>query len=236
MNQVVWRLNSGYNVDHGYVLQSGTIVTGRLRVGYAGLGLGAFAILMGINVATETEPVSLWEFLADALEIALIVVSATGVALLTNSFERERREKETLIRDLRVARVEGEAWRRRAQNFLKGLSEAIKSQFDDWNLTPSEREVGLLMLKGFSHNEIANLRGTTEATVRHQARAVYQKSGMPGRSAFCAYFLEDLLPTDGSSRAPTDGSPSLPAEDFSAGNARAKTPAQDGIRQAGHAD
>ncbi len=50
------------------------------------------------------------------------------------------------------------------------------------------------MLKGFSHREIASLRGTTEATVRHQASAIYQKSSLPGRSAFCAYFLEDLLP------------------------------------------
>ena len=41
--------------------------------------------------------------------------------------------------------------------------------------------------------EIAGLRGTSEATVRHQARAVYQKSSLPGRTAFCAYFLEDLL-------------------------------------------
>ena len=50
------------------------------------------------------------------------------------------------------------------------------------------------MLKGFSHRELAGLRGTTEATVRHQAQAIYQKSALPGRSAFCAYFLEDLLP------------------------------------------
>ena len=51
------------------------------------------------------------------------------------------------------------------------------------------------MLKGFSHREIAALRGTTEATVRHQARATYQKSGLPSRTVFCAYFLEDLLPS-----------------------------------------
>ena len=62
---------------------------------------------------------------------------------------------------------------------------------------PAECEVGLLMLKGFSHRELASLRGTTEATVRHQAQAIYQKSALPGRSAFCAYFLEDLLPSRG---------------------------------------
>ena len=53
------------------------------------------------------------------------------------------------------------------------------------------------MLKGFSHKEIGGLLGTTEATVRHQARAVYQKANLNGRSSFCAYFLEDLLPAQG---------------------------------------
>ncbi len=77
---------------------------------------------------------------------------------------------------------------------MSGLGEAIEKQLEEWQLTQAEREVGLLMLKGFSHGEIAKLRGTSEATVRHQARAVYQKSSMPSRSAFCAYFLEDLLP------------------------------------------
>lgn len=167
------------------------------RLGYAGLGVGAFLILMGIDVATEDEPVPVLELLVDAVELALIVLSATGVALLTGSFERQRRERQSLIRDLRVARIEGESWRRRAQSVVNGLGEAIAGQFEDWKLTQSEREVGLLMLKGFSHAEIASLRGTTEATVRHQARAIYQKSGMPGRSAFCAYFLEDLLPGGG---------------------------------------
>lgn len=93
-----------------------------------------------------------------------------------------------------MARAEGEGWRRRAQTYLSGLAEEIEKQFEEWQLTAAEREVALLMLKGFSHAEIAGLRGTTEATVRHQARAAYQKSGLPNRTSFCAYFLEDLLP------------------------------------------
>lgn len=158
------------------------------------LGVGAFALLVSIDYVTESDPRSFGELLGDAFEIALIVASATGVALLTGSFQRERSERDRLAADLRIARAEGEGWRERAQGYLSGLAEEIEKQFEIWQLTDSEREVGLLMLKGFSHREIAGLRGTTEATVRHQARAVYQKSGMPGRAAFCAFFLEDLLP------------------------------------------
>ena len=170
---------------------------GSIRLRFAALAVGAFVLLMVLEVWTDEDPFSLGDFLADALTMALLVASATGVSLLTGRFQKEREEKQTLIRDLELARAEGQAWRDSAQNYLSGLGEAIEKQFEPWQLTSAEREVGLLMLKGFSHREVASLRGTTEATVRHQAQAVYQKSGLPGRGAFCAYFLEDLLPAPG---------------------------------------
>jgi DNA-binding CsgD family transcriptional regulator len=167
----------------------------RIRLGL--LGVGAFVLLMATEVLTEDDPIAPADLLADALQTALLVACATGVTLLTGRFQKQREEQEALIRDLEVARAEGRAWRESAQGYLSGLGEAIEKQFEEWRLTSAEREVGLLMLKGFSHREVAGLRGTTEATVRHQAQAVYQKSGLPGRSAFCAYFLEDLLPARG---------------------------------------
>lgn len=167
----------------------------RLRLG--ALGLGAFVLLLTLEVVTEDEAIGLADFLVDALTTALIVASATGVSLLTGRVQRDHEEKRALLQDLAIARAEGQAWRESAQSYLSGLGEEIEKQFEKWKLTSAEREVALLMLKGFSHREIAGLRGTTEATVRHQAQAVYQKSGLPGRSAFCAYFLEDLLPAKG---------------------------------------
>jgi DNA-binding CsgD family transcriptional regulator len=168
-----------------------------LRLTWGALGVGAFVLLMTLEWITEDEPIGLDDFLVDALAMALIVASATGVSLLTGRFQKEREEKRALVRDLEVARAEGQAWRESAQRHLAGLGEEIEKQFEKWTLTRAECEVGLLMLKGFSHRELAGLRGTTEATVRHQAQAIYQKSGLPGRSAFCAYFLEDLLPARG---------------------------------------
>ena len=164
---------------------------------WAALAAGAFLLLMALEVATEDEPVPLADLLVDALATALLVATATGVSLLAIRFDREREEKQVLVRDLEIARAEGRAWRESAQSYLSGLGEEIQKQFERWHLTPAEREVGLLMLKGFSHREIAGLRGTSEATVRHQAQAIYQKSGLPGRGAFGAYFLEDLLPARG---------------------------------------
>ena len=61
-------------------------------------------------------------------------------------------------------------------------------------MTQAEMEVGMLMLKGFSHPEIADVRAASERTIRDQARAVYRKSGLARRSELSAFFLEDLLP------------------------------------------
>jgi len=73
------------------------------------------------------------------------------------------------------------------------LSEIMTHQFKDWQLTESEAEIGLFLLKGLSLKEIAALRNTTEKTVRQQASSVYKKARLPGRHAFSAWFIEDIL-------------------------------------------
>lgn len=76
---------------------------------------------------------------------------------------------------------------------MRGLAHAIDEQLDAWGLTPAEKEVAFLLLKGFSFKEIAPVRGTSERTVRQQGLAVYAKSGLAGRAELAAFFLEDLL-------------------------------------------
>jgi len=84
-----------------------------------------------------------------------------------------------------------------AQVHLEGLGRFIAAQFDEWRLTEAEKDVGLLLLKGFSMKEIAELRNVSERTARQQATTLYGKAGLNGRAALSAYFLEDvLLPND----------------------------------------
>ena len=66
-------------------------------------------------------------------------------------------------------------------------------RFTAWGLTPAEREVALLLLKGRSHKQIAFATGRSERTVRQHAVAVYQKSSLSGRAELAAFFLEDIL-------------------------------------------
>ena len=75
----------------------------------------------------------------------------------------------------------------------QGLAELIARQFEAWQLTRSEMEIGQLLLKGLSLKEIAVLRSVAEKTVRQQASSIYQKAGLSGRHAFSAWFIEDIL-------------------------------------------
>jgi DNA-binding CsgD family transcriptional regulator len=76
---------------------------------------------------------------------------------------------------------------------MEGLGAALDHQFERWNLSPAEKEVALLLLKGLSHKDVAEVRSVTEATARQQARAVYKKAGLSGRHDLAAFFLEDLM-------------------------------------------
>lgn len=69
---------------------------------------------------------------------------------------------------------------------------AVQEQFNRWHLTPSEKEVGLFLLKGLSLNEIAELRQTSEKTIRHHASSVYKKSECTGRHELAAFFFEEM--------------------------------------------
>jgi DNA-binding NarL/FixJ family response regulator len=104
-----------------------------------------------------------------------------------------RQQARQLTVDLVAARREAARFREEASDALRGLGEAIDHQFVRWALTPAEREVGLLLLKGLSHKEVAAARSTSETTIRQQALAIYRKSGLRNRSELSAFFLEDLL-------------------------------------------
>jgi DNA-binding CsgD family transcriptional regulator len=162
-----------------------------------GLGLGCFAVLLTLEVVTESDELSFFDIAMDAVSLALTIGAAVGVTLLAQRMQTQHEEKMTLIRDLAIAQAEGNGWRSRVRSHLAGLRAGMDRQFEEWGMTPAEREVGLLILKGLSHKEIATLRATTEATVRQQAQSIYRKANLPGKTAFSAYFLEDLFASDG---------------------------------------
>ena len=167
--------------------------TGRWNRAWATAAVvGGIGLMMLLEIIEEPD-MTLAEILFETLEPTLMVMTAAGVIHLLGRTRRQHEEQLSLIRDLEVARSEGAKWRADMREVVQGLGNAIDAQFDRWKLTPAEREVALLMLKGLSHNEIAAVRDASERTVRQQARAVYGKANLSGRAALSAFFLEDLL-------------------------------------------
>jgi DNA-binding CsgD family transcriptional regulator len=154
--------------------------------------IGGVALLLLLERIEEPDLTGL-DMLMEVVGLVPMVMTSVGVALLFRITSRQRDEHVKVIRDLELARAQGQRWRSEARTYLDGLGQAIEGQFSRWNLTEAEREVALLSLKGLSHKEIATVRAVSERTVREQARSVYAKSGLTGRAGLSAFFLEDLL-------------------------------------------
>lgn len=85
------------------------------------------------------------------------------------------------IEKIKTARLSGE------------LFDVMNKQFTLWNLSPTEHDIALLLIKGLSMKEISAVRKVKEKTIRQQATQIYAKSGYAGRHELAAHFIEDLM-------------------------------------------
>lgn len=154
--------------------------------------LVGIAVLLATDLATDQaqHATGLPHLVVETLAALAALVAAAWVLL---ALRARREEVRRLSADLESTQAEARRWKREAGELVKGLSQAIDHQFDRWELSPAEREVALLLLKGLSTREIGDLRNTREATVRQQAQGIYRKAGLVGRAELSAFFLEDLL-------------------------------------------
>lgn len=61
-----------------------------------------------------------------------------------------------------------------------------------WGLSQSEADVAIFVSKGFSNNEIADMRGSALATVKSQLGSIYQKSGLESRYQLIAFVADEV--------------------------------------------
>lgn len=128
------------------------------------------------------------------IELLVLVMAVIGLGFFWQHYHQVTQVALlTLQSDLAAAQKEAVLWREESRELIAGLAAEIQKQFSRWQLTHAEAEVGMLLLKGLSHQEIANIRTASERTVREQARSLYRKAGISGRSSLSAFFLEDLL-------------------------------------------
>jgi DNA-binding CsgD family transcriptional regulator len=119
------------------------------------------------------------------ITVEAIVFFAIGVALLIELRRVAALRRAVRDEQSKSARLSGE------------LLAVMRRQFESWQLSPSESEIALLMIKGLSMREIAQARDVKEKTVRQQATNIYAKSGYAGRHELAAHFIEDLMNDSG---------------------------------------
>lgn len=184
----------------GWVAEANVTETQRQRweTVILGSGFALVAVLIGVDLLADWRAgTSLAHAATEGATVLLGVAGAVWMGVRLTSLGRQARQLEqqasSLAQHLEASRAEAERWRTEVAGLLAGVSAAIDAQLTAWGLTPAEKEVALLLLKGLSHKEIGELRGVSEATVRQQARALYAKAGLSGRSDLAAFFLEDML-------------------------------------------
>jgi len=143
-------------------------------------GLCAFFFVSDIVLTVldlRTTPIS-WQT-RELLEIGAALGLILGLVLGALALHRTMRANRAAREKLRLA----------SGAFMEVLAE----RFDEWGLTPAERDVALFAIKGLSTQDIAALRETSEGTVKAQTAAIYRKAGVTGRPQLLSVFIEELF-------------------------------------------
>ncbi len=131
-----------------------------------------YDIFIDLNKGTDSVP---------HLLIEGIIFVVTSFALFMEIGRVVSLRKEVTMEREKVSKLTGE------------LFSYIHIQFERWKLTDTEKEIAILLIKGLSMQEIGELRGVKEKTIRQQATGIYAKAGCSNRYELASHFIEDLI-------------------------------------------
>jgi len=120
-----------------------------------------------------------------ALNVHLVIELVATVGLIFGIVFETRYLVELLRRSARLER--------NMQIATGALSQVIEDYFREWGLTPAEKDVALFTLKGMSNAEIADLRKSSEGTIKAHLNAVFRKADVSGRNQLLSILVEDLM-------------------------------------------
>ena len=118
----------------------------------------------------------LHHLISECLMLALLAIGFGLATVVLRGLHRERGALRDTLRSLRG-------------DFDRILNE----RFDQWALTPAQRDVALLTLRGLRLSEIAQHRGSAEGTIKAHLGAVFRAAGVRTRSELVGVFMEEFL-------------------------------------------
>jgi len=140
-------------------------------------------LLSVFGLAIRPIPWALREYLEIGAAVGLSLGTILGAVVLYHNL-KGRKDAEERLRRARAA-----------------FTDQLAERFDLWGLTPAEADVAIFAIKGLRTAEIADLRQTSEGTVKAQSNAIYRKAGVSGRTQLLSVFIEDLMDDGGGALA-----------------------------------
>jgi len=154
-----------------------------------------FAVLVVIDSAFEIvqeiaggEPYS--SMVADTI---IFVLSSITLLLLLADYLIQRKSLRSVQAQLDAARGRLLQIDESAPGIANKYRDIIQKQFEDWDLTGSEQQIAIMLIKGLSFREVAEIRKTKDKSVRQQATRIYKKANVTGRHELAGWFFEDLF-------------------------------------------
>lgn len=123
----------------------------------------------------------------------VMVLGMAGLLVLWIKFIKSKKVNKEYLVNIDKLQRDLNHYKDETKSLSQGLGDKINQQLNEWNLTKSETEVALLLLKGLSLKEISDVRDTSEKTIKQHCSNLYQKSNLKGRQELSAFFLEDIL-------------------------------------------
>lgn len=145
----------------------------------------ACAAAFGVDLLLEFPDPRLWASLEGPdlvhllSETVLLVMLVIGFSLARFALRQIGRERDKAQTDLRSLRGD--------------FDKILHQYFDLWNLTPAQRDVALLTLRGETIAEIARARGCADGTVKAHLSAIFRAAGVGTRAGLVGFFMEEFL-------------------------------------------
>lgn len=79
------------------------------------------------------------------------------------------------------------------RNASDEVHEVISTQFREWRLSPAESDIAMFLVKGLGTQEIAEMRGSAEGTVKAHFNAIFRKAGVHSRAELLSVLIDRLL-------------------------------------------
>lgn len=112
-------------------------------------------------------------------ELGIMALLVVGVVLARQAIRQAAQERDRARAELRSLRGD--------------FDRILQAHFSLWNLTPAQRDIALLTLRGLPIERIAQLRGSAPGTVKAHLNAIYRAGGFHTRSELVGFFMDELL-------------------------------------------